>query len=133
MNTYPRIPEFPDPEAPETVYERGARCLRWILETNVVVTIADVDLERADIAAAGVVGARDASPVLLERISAVRHYIAWTLAERRRCARNQRLTAGTTQQTKPNLGPMAPLSTPPDDFPPAPSAARRPVAVDVGF
>lgn len=114
------LPQLPEPGIPETVLERGARVLQFILATSCTATLTDLDLERADAAAVYAVSARDPYAVTLQRLSEARHVIALALKYRRSIlpAREQGTPAPVHEL--PNLGPMAPLQPAPAGLPPAP-------------
>lgn len=119
------IPNFPDVTESETATERGARALRWILQTGVTVTVADVDLERADVAAGYAVGVASAEDIR-RRISHVRHAILAELRIRRAFAKAD-VAQPSCKVERPNVGPMAPLRPAPIVRPPAP------MEVDIAF
>lgn len=124
------IPGFPGSAEPETAYQRGARCLRWVIETGVTVTVATVDLERCDVAAGeAIIAATDED--MRQRLSAVRHAVLATLrirraqdgAERKQQAQQAQCTGSQEDHDqRPNLGPMAPLSPRPRTPAPAQEA-----------
>ena len=122
--TYRPIPSLPEDVAPETAYERGARALRWILETGVTVTLSDVDLSRADVAA-GLAIVQAADEDMRALLSERRHAILATLRIRRaldKAATEQ--GAACKAEHRPNLGPMAPLQPSPIVRPPSPALAE---------
>lgn len=120
---YPRIPEFPNSAEPETAFERGARALRWVIETGAAVALSTVDLERVDVAAGyAIIGAADDD--MRQRLSSVRHSVLATLRIRRTLESGPapQRDACTADQ-RPNLGPMAPLRPGPVTRPPSPAEA----------
>lgn len=122
------LPTFPELDAPETTHERAHRLLLWIVQHGVTVTLSDVDLQRADVAAcAAVIAATDED--MRQRISFRRHQMLAELRIRRSLER-QAQQAQSTQQ-RPNAGPMASLSPKPETRPPSP--VRQVEPVDIAF
>ena len=110
----------------ESVLERGARALQFILNTSCTATLCDLDLERADTAAVYAVAGRETSAIARERISDVRHAIARALTYRRSVLPEAgNVPMPTPINELPNLGPMAPLRPVQPRFPSAP-AVRKP-------
>ena len=109
----------------ESVLERGARALRFILNTSCTATLCDLDLERADTAAVYAVAGRETSAIARERISDVRHAIARALTYRRSVLPVADSNIPAPINELPNLGPMAPLRPVQPRLPSAP-AARKP-------
>lgn len=132
MQTQAReLPSFPETGSPETAHERSHRLLLWVLKTGCTVTLSDVDLQRADVAAcSAVINATDED--IRQAVSFRRHQILAELRIRRSFARQfaQQAACSVQSEARPNLGPMAPLS--PAPLSPAPSAAVR-EPVDIAF
>jgi hypothetical protein len=125
--TYRPLPQFAEPAAPETILERGARVLQFILATSCTATLTDLDLERADNAAAYAVAAPDPNLTAVAAISEVRHAIAQALKYRRSILPACEQYAPPNIAEMPNLGPMAKLE--PAPRPMAPSGGRATPAI----
>lgn len=124
--SYRRIPSLPETGEVETVAQRGARIVRWILETGVTVTLSELDLERADVAV-GYAVARAADEDIRQTLTDTRHAILATLRIRRAVDKAEQAEPVPSCAERPNVGPMAPLQPAPIVRPPAP------VEVEIGF
>jgi hypothetical protein len=127
-----RLPSCEPYQAGESVVDHGARVLAFILQTDVTATLSDDELIRAEIAAKYAIQAKGISVPAADRISDVRHVIAFVLRERQAEQRDALQLAALGTDRRPNIGPMAPLLDRPIVQPPAPEYAR-PGKADIRF
>lgn len=82
-HVFPTFEEQPEGLV-ETPIQRGARVLSFLIATNGwTATLSTVDLERAEQSAVLVTAPRDAHPLVLAKVTAVKHIIALVLKARR--------------------------------------------------
>jgi hypothetical protein len=121
------LPRCPVQGTDESSLGHGLRILAFMLAENVTATLSDLELERAEYAAGFAVTAREILPLAVDRISDIRHVIACVLKAR------QTLEAPIVQpalgyDSRPAIGPMAPLPERPKVQPPAPEHALTEMA-----
>lgn len=124
-----RLPICEPYRAGETVVDHGARVLTFLLQTNVTATLSDEELRRAEIAAKYAIVARGISVPAADRISDVRHVIAWVLKDRRELE-GSAAGALSSLDDRPNEGPMAKLVPEPIVTPPV-GEAIDPIAYEL--
>jgi hypothetical protein len=105
----------------QTVHQYGCSLLAWIVQIDreVYGLLDDEQLSLIDHVAHSVVSARDIPPLVVDRISAIRHRVMHSL--RIRALDVTAVRTASIRDERPNEGPMAKRIDPPIVRPPAPA------------
>lgn len=116
---FPTLPTPAPERATEGTLGHGLRILAFMLEHNVTATLTDLELERAEYAAAFAVTAREILPIAVDKISNLRHLIHKVLQSRKAYADAVTCDTPSDPDVRPPAGPMARLQPQPIRRPPS--------------